>query len=51
MDNGKDPGLHELKEKIQFMKRDQRQYKAEAFIEIYEEYVEKLEKRVEELEN
>lgn len=40
------PSLEEYQKKIALMKRDQREYKAEAFIEIYEEYIERLEKEI-----
>ncbi|MDQ0205995.1 hypothetical protein [Alkalicoccobacillus murimartini] len=45
------PDTHELKEKIKVMKRDQREYKAEAFIEIYDQYVELLESEIRELQS
>ncbi|MCM2674402.1 hypothetical protein [Alkalicoccobacillus plakortidis] len=43
------PSLNELKEKINVMKRDQREYKAEAFIEIYDQYIARLEQELDQL--
>ncbi|ADC51235.1 hypothetical protein BpOF4_15930 [Alkalihalophilus pseudofirmus OF4] len=44
-----EPNLLEMRKKINMMKDDRHQYKREAFIEVYEEYIEMLEAQIEKM--
>ncbi|WP_157796494.1 hypothetical protein [Bacillus sp. FJAT-45037] len=44
-----EPTILEMRKKLNMMKEDRHQYKREAFIEVYEEYVQTLEQYIEAL--
>ncbi|WP_368504416.1 hypothetical protein AB3N04_01630 [Alkalihalophilus sp. As8PL] len=49
MSENLEPNIVEMRKKINMMKEDRHQYKREAFIEVYEEYVHMLEAQLEKM--
>ncbi|MDV2683560.1 hypothetical protein RYX56_04125 [Alkalihalophilus lindianensis] len=49
MSENLEPNIVEMRKKINLMKEDRHQYKREAFIEVYEEYVQMLEAQLEKM--